>query len=348
LAISAVKLFLEAIPEHALIYNPLSPTMRKAILLYNPSSGGRRDHRESDVESAATVLRTAGVEITKLATEPHGDAADQAKEAIAKGYDTVIACGGDGTVHDILQGVAGTHVPLGIIPLGTANALAHDLKLPLNAVKAANALLHARPRRVTLGHVTYRDFSGTLNMRYFIVAAGIGVDAHLFYKLNAGVKKSLGMLSYYAKATHLWLTDPFTRFAADFLPTGYNQSQRSAVSELLAVRINNFGGVLQELAPGASLERNDLRLVLFRTTSRLMYLLYIIRGLLRERFPVYGIDLVHAEQVACDYLPSPTPVRKNGHPPTNLRIFVEVDGELVGTLPAKISSATEAVSLLVP
>src|SRR5215472_4678559 len=175
--------------------------MRKAILLYNPSSGARRDRRESDVESAATVLRSAGVEITKLATEPHGEAADQAKTAIAKGYDTVVACGGDGTVHDILQGVAGTHVPLGIIPLGTANALAHDLKLPFDAGKAAHVLLHARPRRVTLGQVTYRDFAGNLGMRYFLVAAGVGVDAHLFYKLNAGVKKSLGMLSYYAKAT---------------------------------------------------------------------------------------------------------------------------------------------------
>jgi len=322
--------------------------MRKAILLYNPSSGPRRDHRESVVESAASVLRSAGIEVTKLPTEPHGKAADQAKAATLDGYDTVIACGGDGTVHDILQGVAGTHVPLGIIPLGTANALAHDLKLPLDPVKAAGVLLHARPRRVTLGQVTYRDFSGNLGTRYFIVAAGIGVDAHLFYKLSAGAKKSLGMLSYYAKATHLWLTNPFTRFAADFLPTGQWESQRLGVSELLAVRINNFGGVLQELAPGASLERNDLRLVLFRTRSRLAYLLYIIRGLLREGFPVPGIDLVHAETVACDYLPAPAPVRKNGHPPSNPHIYVEVDGELVGTLPAKISAATEAVSLLAP
>jgi len=318
--------------------------MRKVLLLYNPRSGRRREHRESDIAAAAEVLTAADIEVAKLATAPNGEAAQQARDAIANGYDTIIACGGDGTVHDILQGLTGSHVALGIIPLGTANALAHDLNLPLNPVKAAQFLLRAKTRRVTVGQVTYHDFSGNLAMRYFIVAAGIGVDAHLFYKLSAGAKKNLGMLSYYAKATHLWMTHPLLRFAADFLATGNTETQRTAVSELLAVRINNFGGVLQELAPGASLERNDLRLVLFRTTSRLMYLLYIIRGLLRERFPVYGIDLVHAEQVACDYLP--VPARKNGHPPANLRIFIEIDGELVGTLPAKISSANEAVSLL--
>jgi diacylglycerol kinase (ATP) len=320
--------------------------MRKAILLYNPLSGGRRASRESDIEAAAALLKDAGVEVTKLPTAPNGQAAQQAREAIAQGCDTVIACGGDGTVHDILQGMAGTYAGLGIIPLGTANALAHDLNLPFDPVKAARVLLHAQPRRVALGQVAYRDFAGDLAMRYFIAAAGIGVDAHLFYKLNAGVKRNLGMLSYYAKATHLWLTHPLYRFAIDFLETGRTETQRAAVSELLAVRIANFGGVLQELAPGASLERNDLRLVIFRTTSRLAYLLYIFRGLLRERFHVPGIDLVHAEQVACDYLPAPA--RKNGHPPVNPRIFVEVDGELVGTLPAKISAAPEAVSLLAP
>jgi diacylglycerol kinase (ATP) len=321
--------------------------MRKAILLYNPLSGRRRDRRALDVEAAATLLRTAGVEVTTLATIPNGEAAQQAREAIAQGVDTVIAGGGDGTVHDILQGMAGSHAALAIIPLGTANALAHDLKVPFHPLKAAQCLLRGRLRRVPLGHVTYRDFSGNLAMRYFIVAAGVGVDAHLFYKLSAGVKQSLGMLSYYAKATHLWMTHPLARFTADFLETGQTESRRVSVSELLAVRISNFGGILQELAPGASLERNDLRLVLFRTTSRLAYLLYIIRGLLRERFPVRGIDLTHADQVACDYLIQ-APARKNGHPIARLKIYVEVDGELVGSLPAKITIATEAVNLLAP
>ena len=73
----------------------------------------------------------------------------------------------------------------------------------------------------------------------------------------------------------------------------------------MAVRIRNFGGVLQELAPGASLERNDLRLVFCRTASRLAYLLYVTRGLLRRNWKIPGIDLAHSGRVSCQYLPAP-------------------------------------------
>ena len=69
----------------------------------------------------------------------------------------------------------------------------------------------------------------------------------------------------------------------------------------MAVRIRNFGGVLQELAPGASLERDDLRLVFCRTSSRLAYLLYVTRGLLRRKWKVPGIDLAYSRRVSCAY-----------------------------------------------
>ena len=182
-------------------------------------------------------------------------------------------------MHDVLQGMVGSDVPLGIIPLGTANALAHDLGLPLSAVAAARASLTAKPRRIAVGRVEYLDFEGNRGSRFFTVAAGIGVDAHLFYKLNPLLKGRLGMAAYYAQATRLWLTHPMEKFAVE-VETG---SGRREVSQLLAVRIRNFGGVLRELAPGASLDRDDLRLVLFRTRSRLAYLRYIMRGLVGRR-----------------------------------------------------------------
>ena len=320
--------------------------MRKAILLYNPLSGGRRDRRLGDVQAVLSILHASGVEATAAETRSNGEAAEQARAAIADSCDTVFACGGDGTVHDVLQGMVHSSASLAIIPLGTANALAHDLRLPLDPVSAARAVLDAQPRRITLGHVQYFDFKGGPASRHFVIAAGIGVDAHLFYKLNVGLKQHLGMLSYYAKATHLWLTHPMNRFIADFQETGTHESRRAIVSELLAVRIQNFGGVLQELAPGASLERNDLRLVLFRTTSRAAYLLYVIRGFLHKRFAVRGIDLADSEKISCQALPASAP--KNGNPQSNPRIYVEADGELVGVLPAQITVIPEALSLLVP
>src|SRR5438876_4866227 len=206
--------------------------MRKAALLYNPLSGRRRERRVKDVEAALAVLQEAGVEANAEPTLGPATAGDQARRAIAEGCDTILACGGDGTVHDVLQGMVGSDAALGVIPLGTANALAHDLQLPLSAADAARANLTARPRRIAVGRVEYADIDGHRAMRFFIVTVGIGADAHLFYKLNPQVKGRLGMAAYYVKATRLWLTHPMENFTVEIEP-----GTKADVSQLLAVRI---------------------------------------------------------------------------------------------------------------
>jgi len=202
------------------------------------------------------------------------------------------------------------------------------------------------PRRVALGRIDYLDFDGNPGSRLFVVAAGAGVDAHLFYKLHAGTKQRMGMTAYYSKAWQLWFTHPMTRFLVQFAETGSDELRQADVTELMAVRIRNFGGVLQELAPGASLERNDLRLVFCRTASRLAYLLYVTRGLLRSNWKVPGIDLAHSGRVSCQYLAAPG---SHGRPhQVQPKVYVEADGELVGTLPAEITVVPDALTLLVP
>ena len=153
------------------------------------------------------------------------------------------------------------------------------------------------------------------------------------------------MAAYYAKAWQLWFTHPMTRFEVEFSETGSGESRRAEVTELMAVRIRNFGGVLQELAPGASLDRNDLRLVFCSTASRLAYLLYVTRGLLRRRWKISGIDLAHSLRVSCQYRRESA---SEGSPQTRPNVYVEADGELVGTLPAEITIAPEALTLLAP
>jgi YegS/Rv2252/BmrU family lipid kinase len=313
--------------------------MRKAALFYNPLSGRRRERRLADVEAALTVLRDSSVDVTAAPTRAASDATEQTRQAVAQGCDTIFACGGDGTVHDVLQGMVGSSAALGIIPLGTANCLAHDLGLPFTPVEAARAALSAKPRRIAVGRVEYQDLAGKRGARYFAVAAGVGVDAHLFYKLNPAVKSRLGMAAYYAKAIGLWLTHEMKAFAVEFEEKASQQARQAEVSELLAVRIRDFGGVLRELAPGASLERDDLRLVLFRTSSRLAYLRYIVRGLVGVQWQVDGIELVHGSKIDCRALGDPAP---------GSRIFVEADGELLGTLPVAISIVPDALALLVP
>jgi YegS/Rv2252/BmrU family lipid kinase len=264
-------------------------------------------------------------------------AGEQARQAAVSGCDAVIACGGDGTINAVLQGLVGTETALGIIPLGTANALAHDLRIPMHPVKAARALLGGEAKRYAVGRVTFRDRDGKPESRYFTVAVGIGADAHLFYKLDQKLKTNWGMAAYYAKATHVWFTHPLERFEAEFR-TDDGEIHRAGVSELLAVRISQFGGVLRAFAPGASLSRNDVRLVLFRTRNRLRYLQYIFRAALGQGWSVPGIELFSAEFVRC-HLDQNSPKR---------RIYVEVDGELAGTLPAELSMVTDALTMLVP
>jgi diacylglycerol kinase (ATP) len=207
-------------------------------------------------------------------------------------------------------------------------------------LKAAEAALHGAPRKVALGSVEYQGLGGNRASRFFVVAAGAGVDAHLFYKLHAGTKHRMGMAAYYAKAWHLWFTHPMTKFQVEFAESGSGATQQVAVTELLAVRIRNFGGVLQQLAPGASLERDDVRLISCETSSRSAYLLYVTRGLLRQNWKVPGIDLAYSKKISC----RPMASGEAGQG----KIYVEADGELVGMLPAEVTVVPEALTLLFP
>jgi len=314
--------------------------MRKAALLYNPDSGGKVARRRRELQSSLEVLRNGGVEADLILAESPDHAGEHIRQAIASGCDTIFACGGDGTIHNIVQVLANSAVALAILPMGTANALAHDIGLPPSVVGAAHAALRAVPRRVALGHVTYVDLQGASDARYFVITAGAGVDAHLFYKLHTGTKKRMGIAAYYAKAWNLWFTYPMTRFAAEYVETGSDAPQRADVTELMCIRIRNFGGVVQELAPGASLDRDDMRVVVCRTASRLSYLAYVTRGLLRQRWKIPGIDLAYSTKVSCGYLSSARQERR--------KIYIEADGELIGTLPAEITVVPNALTLLAP
>ena len=314
--------------------------MRKAALLYNPASGGSKQ-RQRDLESALSILKQGGVEAELFPGDSPEHSGEQARQAIANQCDTIFACGGDGTVHNLVQILAGTSVALGVLPMGTANALAHDLRIPLRIPAAAEAALRGKTRRVALGRVTCQSLKGQPDTRYFVIAAGMGVDAHLFYKLHSGMKQRLGMRAYYAKAWHMWFTYPMTRFGVKYTESNSETEKDANVTELLAVRIRHFGGVIRELAPGASLDRDDMRLIFCHTGSRLAYLAYVTRSLLGTNWKVPGIELSSCTRAKCDYI-APAESKPQA------RVYVEADGELIGRLPAELSIAPDALTILSP
>ncbi len=339
--------------------------MRKVTILFNPNSGRRGKKRDAELNHAIGILQSAGLRTELTVCRSSREATDNARCAVAAGSDTVFACGGDGTIHDVIQSLAGTPVALAILPFGTANALAHDIGVPFRPAAAAQALIGGKVRRIPLGRIEYQDFHGKSAARYFTVAAGIGVDAHLFYKLTAELKNSSGMAAYYFKAWQLWATHRMRKFEAE-CSNGNGVRQRALLTELLAVRIRYFGNVLRELVPGASLDLSQLRIVMCRTASRNAYLQYVASALLGHPWSIDGIDLLSCSEVVCR-LPqngnggsddaandddgakdNATHASRKGDVRNEDRVYVEADGELLGRLPARMTIEQDALSLVVP
>jgi len=309
----------------------------KVALVYNAMAARKRERRLRQIEAVAQVLGQAGVAMEHVVTHGPGSAGEQARQAIRDGCDAVFACGGDGTVHEVLQGLVPGTIALGVIPMGTANSLATDLRIPRDPAAAARALLTAERVRLAAGRVEYCNGDGHIASRYFTVATGFGPDAHLFYLMSEAAKQRLGYAAYSLKALRVWATHGYPLFEVEWTSPGATAVNRERVSQLLAVRITNFGGILRRFAPGAALRRNDLRLVLFKTRSRLRFLRYMTEALLGREPAVRGIEFADAASVRC------LPLDAAG-----ARIRAEADGEPLGVLPATLAVVPDAITLLMP
>ena len=310
--------------------------MKRALLLYNPASGQKQHLRLAQVESARSELANSGVEAVIEPTWRPGSAGEQVRDAIVSGFDTILACGGDGTVNEALQGIVGTQAVLGVIPLGTGNALANDLGISRDPAAAARLALQSTPRNVAVARIRSQRRDGGSDERYFLSAAGVGADAEMMYRLTLAFKSRRGMLAYYAEAWRQWATYSYPSFRVEFRGRDCEMRQVNA-SQVLAIRITQFGGLLRRLAPGAGLHRPDLQLVIFKSQSRWTYLRFMTGVILGLPWSTPGVELVSASELNClPALPEPQ------------RIYAEADGELVGTLPVRIEMAKEFVRLLVP
>lgn len=311
--------------------------MQRVALIYNPASGQHSSRRTAFVRDALSALRGAGVEADAMETNAPGKATVFAREAISRGYDTILACGGDGTVHEVLQCVVVTPVHLGVVPLGTANALAQNLGLGTDPVKAVRSLLSAMPVEIPVGRIFYQDSAGASQSRFFIVAAGVGADALFMSQLDSGLKRWLGYVLYLAEAVRVWATYKFPRFEVAFTENGSGKSRTVEASQVLAVRIRSFGGILRQLAPGATLHGATLRLLAFKTQSRMHYLKFLLAAVFARHTFTRQVELLDAVTVECRPLTG-----------FSAHILIEADGELLGELPVRMEVVPRALNLLIP
>src|ERR1700728_1233874 len=151
--------------------------MRKILLFVNPvlqQTGARR----RDIARVQSAFSASGAAVNVMETGESRAAGPKAARAVAEAYDAIVVCGGDGTIFDVIQGIAGSSVPLGIIAFGTGNVLAQNLKVPKDPVAAAHWILRSRAYPVPLGKITCCA-PGCRQSWLFAMAAGMGMHAAL-------------------------------------------------------------------------------------------------------------------------------------------------------------------------
>ena len=130
---------------------PMPRDIRNALLIYNPTSGRKRHRRFVEIEKAARLLKDEGIATEIAPTTGPNSATHIARQAVEQRRGMVIACGGDGTINEIINGLAGSQVPMALLPAGTANILAKELGIPWDIPHAARLIPGGTIRRIALG-----------------------------------------------------------------------------------------------------------------------------------------------------------------------------------------------------
>ena len=277
------------------------------------------------------VFREQGSTVKVMVTGENRAAGPKAKRAVADGYDTIVVCGGDGTIFDVIQGLAGSDVPLGIIPFGTGNVMAQNLEVPKDPAAAARWILRSRPRSVALGRISCCTAGGRESW-LFAMAAGMGMHASLMSEARRSGKSRVGKAAYFAAGGRLLLNHPVRPFAVHLTTTSGNVIEEK-VCEALAVRVAE----LNRWRPGGGLHFPFLRLATVAGASRSRLALASFEALFRsggarDREPAADAAAIYrdVERVVCKPIPDLV-----YQPP----IAVQADGEVLGASCATIEMA---------
>jgi diacylglycerol kinase (ATP) len=261
--------------------------------------------------------------VTAKPTPGPASAAALAKQSIGEGCDLVIGFGGDGTINEVAAGVAGTRTPLAILPGGTANVLCRELCVGLEAERAVALIGESSPERIAMGVATCDDGAP----RRFLAMAGVGFDAHIVYRMNADLKKKWGKLAY-------WISGfgQIVRQLEEFDAEIDGVTHRCSFA--LVTKVRNYGGDLQ-IARRVSILDDRFEIVLFAGRNTMRYVKYLTGIAVNRLEGMEGVTILRARraQFRC---------------PTDDRVYVQVDGEYVGRLPATVEIEPDALTLLIP
>ncbi|MEO8658574.1 MAG: diacylglycerol kinase family protein [Bryobacteraceae bacterium] len=297
---------------------------RNAFLIYNPvagrvsRSGGRLLQRSID------ALHAAGIRVNPAPTTGPGTATEIAVRCLEEDADLILALGGDGTINEVVNGMAGSQVPLGVLPGGTANVLAMELRLGGDAVRVADKLTSNVPVRIATGFMTG---SSDHAARHFLTMAGIGLDAYVINHLNLDWKASVGKAAY-------WIAgfSQVGKKLAEFDVIAGGRTIRAGFA--VCSRVRNYGGDL-EIARTANLLDDSFELVAFEGDSVSRYLGYfygVLAGTLKK---MKGVTVMHVQKAEFA-----NPAEKG--------VYAQLDGERMGRLPLTVEIVPNSLTLLMP
>ena len=288
----------------------------RVVLVFNPESGRARA-KEKMLGRVVPVLARAGMNVDVRPTERPGHATEIAAHAARDGFERVLGWGGDGTLNEVMRGLAGTETALGVLPGGTVNVFAREVGIPLAIEEAAETFVRGEVRSVPVGVATGRPF---------LLMAGVGLDAEVVRRLKTGFKHALGAAAF-------WL-DGFRMLASYPMPSIRVRSEGRVIegSGLVAGNIRRYGPRYR-ITPDARLEEPLLQVVVFRGRNRRDYLRYLA-GV------VGGFHLRFGDVVS--FKTSALAVESDSSVP------YQIDGEYAGETPVELKVRDRALRVVLP
>jgi diacylglycerol kinase (ATP) len=288
----------------------------KAVIVANPKAGGGRAFR--DIRRHIEQWNDPDWDVDILTTKHPGHAGRLALNLLEAPPDLLAVCGGDGTVHEVASCLPAPPFPIAVLPAGTANVIARELKLPLNPVRALKIGLKRTVQRVDLGELGPQ--------RRFVFVAGIGFDAYVAANVDASLKDRLGMCAYALAILRCLRTYTFSEFQV-----AVNERTFRATSCLVANAKSYGGGLL--FCPRADMQDGLLDVLVLEGHSRMKL----------ARF-LFHAWMGHPERHAWIHRLQSRRVSITG----SEDIMIQADGELAGTLPVDIRLLPSTFPLVVP
>jgi diacylglycerol kinase (ATP) len=287
----------------------------RVVLLVNPEAGTR----PASVDQLAAELRRRGAVVEHVPTSRAGDGTTIARQAAESGADVLLACGGDGTLNEAINGLAGSDTALATFPAGTVNVWAREVGIPSDPVRNAALLWEGERRRVDLGRA---------GQRYFLLMAGIGLDADVAARVTRPEKRRWGPLAYLGRGIVTGIRWPLQRMW--ILLDDRSLRRRALFAVIGNTRL--YGGVVN-ITHHAVADDGMLDVCLFGGQGMGEKVAHALRVALRLHTTVPSVEYYRAHQITLVTRP---------------RAYVQVDGDTIGQTPMQFAAVPRALLVVVP